>query len=72
MSGSASLAAARVAGYDWRAIAGELDSFGCALLPALLSADACRALAALYASCSAFSHAGRYVQRDRAGHCWPR
>ncbi|MBO9380331.1 proline hydroxylase [Sphingomonas histidinilytica] len=41
-------AEARVAGYDWQAIAGELDGFGCAILPALLSADQCRALAALY------------------------
>lgn len=41
-------AEARVAGYDWQAIAGELDGFGCTILPALLSADQCRALAALY------------------------
>src|SRR5262249_6022930 len=39
---------ARVATYDWRAVAGELDGFGCAVLPTLLSADECRSIAALY------------------------
>ena len=32
-------AEARVAAYDWEALAGELDSYGCAVLPKLLSAD---------------------------------
>ena len=33
---------------DWPAVASQLDSRGCALLPALLSPAACRELAALY------------------------
>jgi hypothetical protein len=39
---------ARVAAYDWPAVAGELDSYGCAVLPELLSAEECVTLAALY------------------------
>lgn len=38
----------RVETYDWQAIAGELDQFGCAVLPALLSVDTCVKLAGLY------------------------
>jgi len=46
---SAALSAeARVAAYDWQALAGELDSYGCAVLPKLLSPEDCRAIAALY------------------------
>ena len=41
-------AAARVAAYEWQALASELDNFGCAVLPTLLSSDECRAIAALY------------------------
>lgn len=41
-------AAARVAGYDWRALAAELENYGCAVLPKLLSFRDCRAVAALY------------------------
>jgi uncharacterized protein len=37
-----------VAGFDWQAAAAELDNYGCAVLPKLLSADECRAIAALY------------------------
>lgn len=47
-------AEARVAAYDWRALAGELDGFGCAVLPKLLSPDECRAIAALYSDESHF------------------
>lgn len=43
-----SAAKARVDAYDWPGIAGELDGFGCAVLPKLLSAEECRAIAALY------------------------
>ncbi|GGC79078.1 2OG-Fe(II) oxygenase [Chelatococcus reniformis] len=43
-----SSAAARVAAYDWPALAGELDGYGCAVLPKLLSPEECRAIAALY------------------------
>lgn len=32
-------AEARVAAYDWRALAGELDGFGCAVLPKLLTPE---------------------------------
>ena len=38
----------RVDGFDWQAAAAELDNYGCAVLPKLLSADECRAIAALY------------------------
>ena len=41
-------AEARVAGHDWQALAGELDGYGCAVLPKLLSPEECRAIAALY------------------------
>ena len=38
----------RVAAYDWQAIASELDNYGCAVLPKLLSREECRNIAALY------------------------
>jgi hypothetical protein len=38
----------RVGSYDWSAIGSELDAFGCAVLPKLLSASECRDVAALY------------------------
>lgn len=41
-------AEARVTAYDWHSLAKELDSYGCAVLPGLLSPDECRAIAALY------------------------
>lgn len=41
-------AEARVAERDWKALAGELDSFGCAVIPKLLTAEECRGIAALY------------------------
>ena len=41
-------AEARVAAYDWRVLAGELDNYGCAILPKLLSPEECRAIAGLY------------------------
>lgn len=41
-------AEARIAGYDWQALAGELDSFGCAVLPGLLTPEECRSAASLY------------------------
>jgi hypothetical protein len=43
-----SLPEARVAAYDWQALAGELDNYGCAVLPRLLSHDECRTIADLY------------------------
>jgi len=47
-------AEARVATYDWQALAGELDSYGCAVLPKLLSPAECRIIAALYPDESQF------------------
>jgi hypothetical protein len=38
----------RVAGIDWNAAAAELDQHGAAVLPALLTPEECRAVAALY------------------------
>src|SRR5713226_6270363 len=40
--------AARVDAIDWAQATDDLDSQGCAVLKGLLSADECRALAALY------------------------
>ncbi|TSD84450.1 proline hydroxylase [Mycobacterium sp. KBS0706] len=42
------LPADRVAGINWDAAAAELDQHGAAVLPALLTPDECRAVAALY------------------------
>jgi hypothetical protein len=39
---------ARIAASDWQALAGELDNYGCAVLPKLLSPDECSAIAGLY------------------------
>jgi len=44
----------RVDAYDWRALAGDLDAYGCAVLPALLSPAECRGVAALYEQESLF------------------
>ena len=46
--------AARVAAIDWTQAANELDAQGCAVLKELLSAEECRALAALYGDDSKF------------------
>ena len=47
-SAGATSAEERVARYDWRGLAEELDSYGCAILGKLLAADECEAIAALY------------------------
>ena len=39
---------ARVAAYDWPTLTRELDDYGCAVLPRLLSSEECRTIAALY------------------------
>jgi len=39
---------ARVGAYDWPSLAGELDGFGCAVLPKLLAPDECNAISGLY------------------------
>lgn len=44
----------RVAAYDWRAIAGDLDTFGCAVLPGLLSPRECAGISSGYSDDSAF------------------
>jgi hypothetical protein len=41
-------AEARVGAYDWQALAGELDSYGCVVMLKLLSAGECRTIAGLY------------------------
>jgi uncharacterized protein len=38
----------RVAAYDWQSLGGELDTYGCAVLPTLLVREECRTMAALY------------------------
>ena len=47
-------AEARVCAYDWQALAGELDSYGCAVLPKLLWPAECHTIAALYSNESHF------------------
>jgi len=47
-SAGAAPAGTRVARYDWTALGGELDAYGCAILDKLLSRDECEAIAALY------------------------
>ncbi len=44
----------RVAAYDWHAIGAEVDMFGCARMPNLLTADTCERLAALFLQDSHF------------------
>src|SRR6202171_6611960 len=50
----ASEIAARVDALDWAQAASDLDAQGCAVLKGLLSAEECRALAALYPDDSRF------------------
>ncbi|HEY2447137.1 MAG TPA: 2OG-Fe(II) oxygenase [Rhizomicrobium sp.] len=38
----------RIAAYDWTALASDLDSSGCAMLPSLFTAEECSSIAALY------------------------
>src|ERR1700727_3612219 len=40
--------AQRIDAYDWNAIGNDLDGFGCAVLPKLLSPDECDDIATLY------------------------
>ena len=48
----------RVHAYDWVALARELENYGCAVLPDLMSAEECRTVAAFYSDESRFrSHA---------------
>lgn len=57
-------AEARVAAYDWQTLAGELDGYGCAVLPKLLSPVECRAIAELYPD---ESHFRSHVHMARHG-----
>jgi uncharacterized protein len=57
-------AEAQVAAYDWQALARELDTYGCAVLPRLLSSEECRTIAALYPD---ESHFRSHVQMARHG-----
>ena len=53
-----------MAAYDWRALASELDSYGCVVLPQLLSSAECSTIAALY---SDESHFRSHVYMARYG-----
>ncbi|MGA6162770.1 2OG-Fe(II) oxygenase [Amycolatopsis magusensis] len=46
--------AKRVAAADWAAVATELDSYGCAPLPRLLTAEECRRIAGLWSDTGRF------------------
>jgi hypothetical protein len=50
----ASVVAARVDAMNWTQVSSDLDAQGCAVLKGLLSAEECRALAALYPDDSRF------------------
>ena len=47
-SAASTSAETRVGAYDWQALTGELDAYGCAVLPTILSGEECRTIAALY------------------------
>jgi uncharacterized protein len=61
---AATSAEARIAAYDWAALASELDAYGCTVLPQLLSPGECRSIAALYAD---ESHFRSHVHMARHG-----
>ena len=44
----------RVAALDWQRIAGDLDTYGCAIVPALLASRECKSVQALYAAAKLF------------------
>jgi uncharacterized protein len=45
---------AAVGGLDWAALESELDQFGCAIAPALLSPETCKQVAAMYGESERF------------------
>src|SRR5262245_51369334 len=47
---SAPAIAARIAALDWQCLATDLDTYGCAVMSALLSPQECSALAETYAA----------------------
>jgi hypothetical protein len=55
---------ARVAAYDWASATADLDAYGCAVLPKLLSPEESRAVAALYPD---ESHFRSHVHMARHG-----
>jgi len=57
-------AEARVARYDWKKLADELNGFGCAVMETLLSPDECRRIAALYPE---KDHFRSHIQMARHG-----
>jgi uncharacterized protein len=59
-----SSAETRVAAYDWQTLGHELDTYGCAVLPRLLSSDECHAIATLYPD---ESHFRSHVRMERHG-----
>lgn len=54
MSGDPEMAAAKVAAYDWEKIGAELDTFGTAILPKLLSESECHNFATKWHDSAAF------------------
>ncbi|NLS01538.1 2OG-Fe(II) oxygenase [Rhizobium sp. P38BS-XIX] len=44
----------RISRYDWNLLVGDLDNFGCAVMPKLLTPDECTAIASLYPDESRF------------------
>jgi len=57
-------AGARIGAYDWQSLTSELDKYGCAVLPKLLSPEECRTIAALYPDESQFRS---HIQMARHG-----
>ena len=54
----------RVAAYDWHALAGEINNYGCAVLSKLLAPEECRMIAALYPD---ESHFRSHIHMARQG-----
>lgn len=63
-AGDVAAAQARLAGQDWAAFAAQMDSYGAAVLPAVLTAPECRDLAALYPQ---ERHFRSHIQMTRHG-----
>lgn len=63
-AGDVADAQARLAGHDWAAFAAQMDSYGAAVLPGILTASECRDLAALYPQ---EQHFRSHIQMNRHG-----
>lgn len=59
-----SSAEARVTAHNWDGLAGDLDTYGCAVLPKFLSAEECRRIAELYPD---ESHFRSHIHMPRQG-----